>query len=108
MEQPMPAVKQHVLKVIDEQNVQGELFKWRKALKPKLNALQIGKVDDGWVKDELIDYEVFDQLRSHFYPVGSFPWSCWFFIDKVGSEVAAPSEIAGDVEDETEELHAEV
>lgn len=34
MEQPVPAVKQHVLKVIDEQNVQGELFEGRKPLKP--------------------------------------------------------------------------
>ena len=26
MEEPVPAIKQHVLEVIDEQDVQGELF----------------------------------------------------------------------------------
>lgn len=76
MEESVPAVKQHIFKVIDEQNMKRKLFEGGKSLKSEFDSLKIREIDDDRVKDELIDDEIFDQLRPYFYPVSSFPRPC--------------------------------
>ena len=76
VEQPVPAVEQHVLKVIDEQDVQRKFLEGREAFEPELDALQVGEVDDHWVNDQLVDDEVLHQFGPDFHPVGSFPGPC--------------------------------